>query len=105
MNFIVAHIVQMKRHTRLEYAACKTYFIAKQVIYPKKNTQAHAHASQYGGANRIRTGGLVIANHALYQLSYSPTNSFAHSINTRAIHIARTTKKLVELTGFEPVAS
>ena len=31
-----------------------------------------ALAAKYGGADRDRTGDLMIANHALYQLSYSP---------------------------------
>ncbi len=30
-----------------------------------------------GGADRIRTGGLMNATHALYQLSYSPTTIFS----------------------------
>jgi hypothetical protein len=30
-------------------------------------------AEEYGGADRDRTGGLVVANDALSQLSYSPT--------------------------------
>ena len=47
----------------------------------------------FGGADRIRTGGLMNATHALYQLSYSPKKR------------TFTTLFLVELTGFEPVTS
>ena len=34
------------------------------------------HQSKPGGADRDRTGGLLVANQALSQLSYSPTASF-----------------------------
>ena len=33
-----------------------------------------------GGADRGRTGGLMIANHALYQLSYSPTRKLKYTL-------------------------
>jgi hypothetical protein len=31
------------------------------------------HQAEHGGADRDRTGGLLVANQALSQLSYSPT--------------------------------
>ena len=37
-----------------------------------------AALSKHGGAKGIRTPGLMIANHSLYQLSYSPTQLMKH---------------------------
>ncbi len=41
------------------------------VRHEKANVRLE-RAYKYGGANRSRTGGLMNAIHALYQLSYSP---------------------------------
>jgi hypothetical protein len=34
----------------------------------------------FGGADRDRTGGLLVANQALSQLSYSPLLAFSHQV-------------------------
>jgi hypothetical protein len=38
----------------------------------ERGVALRSYAGRNGGAKRIRTAGLVIANDALYQLSYSP---------------------------------
>ncbi|KKT23968.1 MAG: hypothetical protein UW09_C0001G0031 [candidate division TM6 bacterium GW2011_GWF2_43_87] len=58
-----------------------------------------------GGADRIRTGGLMNATHALYQLSYSPTEFIIQRCKRQIICPIGLLKNLVELTGFEPVTS
>jgi hypothetical protein len=47
----------------------------------KPNTKTHnrlhhrcSYKAEFGGADRDRTGGLLVANQALSQLSYSPTD-------------------------------
>jgi hypothetical protein len=43
----------------------------RRMLQPDRNKLAHEKG--FGGADRDRTGGLVVANDALSQLSYSPT--------------------------------
>ena len=42
------------------------------------------HQADFGGADRDRTGGLLVANQALSQLSYSPIELGASSRELRA---------------------
>ena len=41
-----------------------------------KNTDSKRHPYFFGGAKRIRTAGLLVANEALYQLSHTPKHEF-----------------------------
>ena len=50
--------------------------IAKSFEFGKKKETVEA-VSFFGGAKRIRTAGLLVANEALYQLSHNP---IAHSL-------------------------
>ena len=43
----------------------------RRMLQPDRNKLAYEKG--FGGADRDRTGGLVVANDALSQLSYSPT--------------------------------
>jgi hypothetical protein len=42
----------------------------------------HSPKFQNGGADRDRTGGLLVANQALSQLSYSPNRSFKFRVSS-----------------------
>ena len=44
----------------------------------------------FGGADRDRTGGLLVANQALSQLSYSPNCSRQASVVSRQKHLLKT---------------
>jgi hypothetical protein len=46
--------------------------------YPRRDEGRVASCWIYGGAERDRTAGLLVANEALSQLSYSPTTSLSY---------------------------
>jgi hypothetical protein len=46
--------------------------------YPRRDEGRAAGCWIYGGAERDRTAGLLVANEALSQLSYSPTTSLSY---------------------------
>src|SRR5882724_1354422 len=52
------------------------------------DTPAHEFKIVFGGREGIRTPGLLVANEALSQLSYSPTSS--NQISANAAHLAKT---------------
>src|SRR5882724_2833332 len=52
------------------------------------DTPAHEFKIVFGGREGIRTPGLLVANEALSQLSYSPTSS--NQILANAAHLANT---------------
>ncbi len=44
-------------------------------LVPSLHSRVNIHIANLGGADRDRTGGLLVANQALSQLSYSPLSS------------------------------
>ena len=68
--------------------------LASSIAY---NPLSYANeAQQYGGARRDRTDDLMLAKHALYQLSYGPNIEAAQeSVSSVAVYPARVPKELV----------
>ena len=50
----------------------KRLSLNRELIHGRRVDAQH-HVGFFGGADRDRTGGLLVANQALSQLSYSPT--------------------------------
>ena len=57
-------------------AVCANQFVIKIIPLKKLASPAVAQRAKAGGADRDRTGDLMNAIHALYQLSYSPKKNF-----------------------------
>jgi hypothetical protein len=50
--------------------------VASNPMFDASKNADTQHQVEFGGADRDRTGGLLVANQALSQLSYSPTDNW-----------------------------
>ena len=73
-------------------------------VHDKAGQFSSKIAAEAGGANRDRTGDLLVANQTLSQLSYGPVNDRGAGLRSYGVGL-RTSDTLVGLGGVAPPTS